>query len=541
MIYDFLIIGSGVAATALTERLLEKDRSASILILEAGRRVKTKDFALWQEHLVRDTLPYNDCKDLKYPDDPRNPDKDEENRSSGETEVDLRHSRLFVYGGSTMAWGGYSLRLRPEDFLLHSNTGKGADWPFGYDVLEEYYCQAERHLAVSGNSSDTTVRRSARYPFPHFPYTFEDKPVADAMDRLRITFGNMPIARRGYSDVPSRHAPCHTTGTCDYCPFGAKYVATNYLDDMRSWTDCPRLEVRLNAVVETIKTSSKTRAVSVTYTDRTTHKSISAEAERIIIAAGAIESAKLLQRSKPTEWPNGIGNDSGHVGANFVTHPLVIFNSPAHPNRDKLQPELDFPTLISRHFDTKDEQEAGKFVIINPPNHVNVNLAAHFKKGKTREAIDAYVGKPFLRALWCYVEVFGKNTNRISNLDDRRNTFKMLETEVNFSYRAMEDRVNEIARVIAQIYDAMGIREPQNLTRTIKWGAHHAASTCRMSVDPRDGVVDADLKVHGMENLYVCSNAVFPSIGAVNPTLTLTALALRLGDHLNGNRVRNDA
>src|SRR6266545_3299329 len=194
MIYDFLIIGSGVAATALTERLLEKDRSASILILEAGRRVKTKDFALWQEHLVRDTLPYNDCKDLKYPDDPRNPDNDEENRSSGETKVDLRGARLFVYGGSTMAWGGWSLRLKPEDFLLRSNTGQGADWPFSYDVLEEYYCQAERHLAVSGNSSDTTVRRSERYPFPHFPYTFEDKPVADAMDRLGITFGNMPIA-----------------------------------------------------------------------------------------------------------------------------------------------------------------------------------------------------------------------------------------------------------------------------------------------------------------------------------------------------------
>ena len=50
--------------------------------------------------------------------------------------------------------------------------------------------------------------------------------------------------------------------------------------------------------------------------------------------------------------------------------------------------------------------------------------------------------------------------------------------------------------------------------------------------EARDGVVDADLKVHGLDNLYVVSNGVFPNLGAVNPTLTLTALALKLGDHL---------
>jgi choline dehydrogenase-like flavoprotein len=68
---------------------------------------------------------------------------------------------------------------------------------------------------------------------------------------------------------------------------------------------------------------------------------------------------------------------------------------------------------------------------------------------------------------------------------------------------------------------------------TISWRADHAACTCRMSDDPRQGVTDRNLRVHGVDNLYVCSNAVFPNIGSVNPTLTLTALALRLGEHLN--------
>jgi choline dehydrogenase-like flavoprotein len=467
--------------------------------------------------------------------------------------VTLVGSRLFVYGGSTMEWGGWSLRLKPEDFMLHSETGRGADWPFGYDALEKYYCQAESHLAVSGNSSDATVARSADYPFRHFPFTFQDKPVIDAMEALGISFGNMPIARRGISDVRSRHAPCQTTGTCDYCPFGARYVASNYLDDLRTWTDCPGLEVRLNSVVETIDVdpSNKARAVRVTY--RTSDQLKTEEAERIIVAGGAIESAKLLQRSNQ-HCPSGIGNDSGHVGANFITHPMVIFNSPPMPNPLRLQPELDFPTLISRHFDTKAQQAAGKFMIVNPKDHVPVDIAVRLKDGKARPDVDAYLtngpdGHGFMRRFLVYVEVFGEKTNTISNYP-HPNRLGLLETVVNFSNNTMQNRVAEIAKEIAKIYTQIGaplglatqVTAEDVMRHThIDWGAHHAASTCRMSVDPRDGVVDADLRVHGMKNLYVCSNAVFPSIGAVNPTLTLTALALRLGDHLNGNRVRSDA
>jgi choline dehydrogenase-like flavoprotein len=56
--------------------------------------------------------------------------------------------------------------------------------------------------------------------------------------------------------------------------------------------------------------------------------------------------------------------------------------------------------------------------------------------------------------------------------------------------------------------------------------------TTRMATDPKHGVVDADLRVHGVDNLYVASSSVFPTVGYSNPTLTIVALALRLADHL---------
>ncbi len=62
-------------------------------------------------------------------------------------------------------------------------------------------------------------------------------------------------------------------------------------------------------------------------------------------------------------------------------------------------------------------------------------------------------------------------------------------------------------------------------------GLHHMGTT-RMHVDPRQGVVDENSQVHGTSNLFIAGSSVFPSGGYANPTLTIVALALRLGDHL---------
>jgi choline dehydrogenase-like flavoprotein len=81
-----------------------------------------------------------------------------------------------------------------------------------------------------------------------------------------------------------------------------------------------------------------------------------------------------------------------------------------------------------------------------------------------------------------------------------------------------------------QVIASMGYEIGQ--ARADKPGGHHASGTCRMGNDPTESVTDRDLKVHGVDNLYICSNAVFPTSSAVNPTLTLVALAFRLSEHL---------
>lgn len=523
---DTLVIGSGVAATALVQRLLAHDPAASILMLEAGERVKMQDAAIWQDHVVSGKLPYTPYLDAAYPDR----DQAGENISAGRTQVPLQGARVFTFGGSTIHWGGWCFRLKPEDFQLRSRVGRGADWPFDYAVLEPYYCQAEQHVGVSGDSGDTTVPRSAGYPFPAFPHTLQDRPVAAAMSALGIGCSHVPIARHGITDTFSRRAPCQTTGTCKYCPFGARYSANNILDDLREWEDHPNFSIRLDSVVEEIRMASRQRAAGVIVTDRRTGERIEVEAGRIVVAAGAIESAKLLQRSRSAGWKHGIGNDHQLVGRHLALHPYFTFSAGLAGNPQRLQAEMNFPTLCSRHFDSPAEQARGKFLLINPPAMPAVDILGLMRAGARRAEIDRRVSGPVQVQLQGMVETFGEHHNLVIGVE-RRNHMGLPETLVDFSEDGTDRRMAEIQVHVEAIFAAMGATPAGK--PSMSWRADHASCTCRMGHDEASSVTDADLRVHGTDNLHVCSNAVFPSVGAVNPTLTLTALALRLGDHLH--------
>jgi choline dehydrogenase-like flavoprotein len=75
------------------------------------------------------------------------------------------------------------------------------------------------------------------------------------------------------------------------------------------------------------------------------------------------------------------------------------------------------------------------------------------------------------------------------------------------------------------------VDDPSIWERTLASAAHHLG-TARMASSPTDGVVDANLQVFGMSNLYVCDGSVFATAGSVNPSLTITALGIRLAEYL---------
>jgi choline dehydrogenase-like flavoprotein len=520
--YQTVLIGAGVAAAAIAKTLLEGDPDHHLLILDAGPELVLKDRRAWWDYVISGRVAYAHCHDLPLPDPKGPPFAETENESAGPDTWIFQESRVMALGGSTTHWGGWALRFKPEDFQLFTNTGRGADWPLSYERdLETYYCKAEKFLSVAGSNEDRWTPRSADYPLPAFDFTAADGPMIDAFRKLGIKYGTMPVAR---------YRKCMTTGTCKYCPLGARFAAAYALHDLRDCGRYPNLELRTRCPVSALLHDRKNRMAGARYFDCATGLTREARGERFVVCSGAIESPKLLLRSRGPHWPNGVGNAHDLVGRNLISHTLIYALGSSKDNPHRYQQELDFPVLMSRHYDTPENQHDGKLFLFRDRTFPGVNLAKMMIDGKTREEIDRAVTGPATWSLQGFMEEFANPMNRVQ-LGHGLNRLGLPQTRVHFARaegfkEASEARLGWMRKVI----ETMGLDEIKCEVTTVR--GDHAASTCRMAKSPEAGVVDRDLAVFGVDNLHVCSNAVFPSGAAVNPTLTLTALSIRLGERL---------
>lgn len=511
--YQYVLIGSGVAATTLAKRLLEKDPRTSILMLEAGPKVPRMDRRAWWDYVVLDRRPYDYCRDI-----------DGENTTVGDIDWGFVDSRVMAYGGSTTHWGGWALRYQPEDFRLHTLTGEGGDWPLTYHDLEKYYVQAEQYLSVCGDITESwnKIRANQPYPLPDFGWTAADGLMVEAFNKVGIEPGKMPIAR---------YRRCMTTGTCKYCPLGSRFTAQGVLDQLTADPRFDNFEHRCLSPVMKLVTRTKSRIEAVEVLDTTTGEIERINGETFVVCAGTYESPKLLERSQSSLWDNGIGNDHDLLGRYIVSHSFFKVTGRFPHNKDHWVQEYDFPTLMSRTYDTEEQQKNGKLFLFKDRTLPNVDIAALMIQGKSRSQINAILSGPMDFQLQAFYEEKGQHRNRLSA---RRGTnrFGLPLTEIQYrrSPRFVKQATKQLQK-LKPVMDEMGCK----IVKPPDWdnpGGHHATSTCRMGETPHDGVTDRNTRVFGTKNLYVCSNAAFPSCTAVNPTLTLTAMSMRLADHL---------
>ncbi len=507
---SIIIVGSGVAGTTLARQLLASDADYQITMFEAGPDFTLGDRRIWLDYLMAHKNPYE-----SFIEDPR-----DENERFG-----LRGSRLFMKGGTTNHWGGETPRFKPEDFELKSRTRFGADWPISYNDLSPYYTKAEMHLGIAGDSDNNDPpRQGLKYPFPPTPFTLNNVVIINALKSLGMSYAHMPMARNANR--------CVTTGTCDYCLFNARYTATFDLMLLQNeYGD--KLDLRMESPVVKIVMDGKKRAKGVNFINHKTGNHESLESDAVVVCSGTFESTKLLLASANKDWSNGIGNDSGHVGRHLVGHPLMIVNGFKPGNPEKMHQEfVSTPTLVSRHFDIPQYQNKGKMLFIMR-DRSTVSLENDILSNMSRSKIDADLSSGMQLGLIGAMEQFESPENRI-RLGNGTTRHGLPTTKIEFgvnkiTHKTQQEYIVELTKVLKQA----GCTEDSIQTFSANPDGAHATSTCRMSHSDTDGVVDPNLRVHGTDNLYVCSNAVFPNVAAANPTLTVAALAIRLADHIN--------
>jgi choline dehydrogenase-like flavoprotein len=519
---EFLIIGSGVAGGLIAERLLARGRGP-VTMLDAGPNVLMRDRRSWLDALMSGSLPYNNLGDSRG-----------DFEASGSSPWNLRGSRLFARGGTTLHWGGWCPRMKPEDFELRSRIEFGGkDWPLRYRQLEPYYESAESFLQVAGDSADLDPPRRNPYPFEAAAYTMTDEPLLSTFKRLGVQHGHIPMARN--REHLHGHPACITIGTCRYCPIGGRFTADQSIDRLSDYAEQGKFRLLTRSPVTRLLLSGKRHVYGAEYLNLESGETGTIEAASVILCAGALETPKLLLASAhPSYWPHGIGNDTDQVGRYLVANPFLYAKGMRASNPNQCQTELHFRTLGSRHFDTPEHQREGK-LFLTKALEPQIKLAEQMAAGRSRVELEqASVGEQTME-LQGTLQTFSHFENRVT-LAPGTTRFGLPRTHIQTPTLGYSKSRSEFFLGWMQ-----SLLEQSGFTPIPKekWGhgiypqrGDHAMCTTRMAESEASGVVDSNLKVFGTDNLYILSNAVFPSGAAVNPTLTLVALGYRFADYL---------
>jgi glucose dehydrogenase len=510
------IVGSGIAGTAMAYLLTRK--GYDVVIFEKGPAYPYPHYPQFREriHYLYENPAYllpPDLKNLTFSGDPYLLPDDE---------------RYMVVGGTATHWGAAALRMVPRDFDTRSRYGYGDNWPLTYDELEPWYSAAEWFLGVSGTDADNPFapRRSRPFPLPPFALSYNDRQLAAQLREHGIVMHSTPQAR---TRLPYEQRPgCMNFGTCDFCPIGVRYSPNYHLDQAVATGRCT---VHANTSVKRIVMDKSNRARALVYQPNDAATEMEHGAKLIIVAAGTIESARLLLLSSRDRHPDGLPR-TDHVGQHFIFH---------HAWTGRWRPkEEQWPGSVGAHtgssYQFRDPPTSGKHggVIVELSNAMTIypELQSGFTMRPVEDKTPAeIVGLVKEMRRWRTIDLQGESiptAKKHVTLSERRDRFG--DPYAHLHYEAA-DFDHEAYRYVQQLFDKLVVAAGGNdahLDAEILYStqAHHMGG-CRMGADARDSVVDRFGKVHGTLNLFVVGGSNFVSTSASHPTLTIVALAMR--------------
>jgi len=518
---DVCVIGAGPAGALIAHRLA--DAGHDVVVLDAGPRFDPAELPEREERAIRPGAgaPWGTGVGEHAERDAY--------ASTGPRSYPLNETRVKGVGGSTLHWQGMVMRLHERDFRLASATGMGVDWPLSYADLRPYYAAAERAFGVAGASDNPFAPpREEPHPLPAFPPSYSDALFAEACESLNIATHSVPNARN--SESYQGRSECQGYGTCKpVCPSGAKYDATVHV----AKAEDAGARVIDRAAVQRLEHDSAGERVSaaVYATPDGEHRQ---EATEFVLAAGGVETPRLLLLSESAQYPDGLANSSGVVGRYFTDH--VYAGVGGVVDERTRQHHVGFNTTNSHQFydqPTDGSRTAIKLEFHNyaGPTPADVALSGDAIGDELLDEIRREYGTQV--GVGALVEQVPQHENRVrlhpSETDAHGNPVPDVVWSLDDRTRRTIERANEIQRSILDELDA-----------SIRWQvgpekagpASHHMGTTRMGTDPATSVVDPELRTHDLRNLTVAGSSVFPTTGAMNPTLTIAALSLYAADRL---------
>ena len=445
-------------------------------------------------------------------------------------------------GGGTVIYAGAWNRFQPSNFKVRTLDGVGADWPLSYDDLAPFYERVELQLAVHGVGGDPAYPHFDP-PLPPLPMGAIERRLFKAHERLgwHIWPGSNAIATVRHGGLN----PCVRRGACSApaCLDGAKASV-----DRTHWPTNIKLGVRLvqRARVIRVETNGKGLATGVTYVDRDTGKTHMQTSRIVIICANGIGTPRLLLNSATARCANGLANRSDLVGRNLMLHPFTTVTGLFDEGLDSWQGTAAQRAYSLEFAETGEGRGfyRGAKLMLMPTGSPLGAIGAHPWGTETEWGPEFHktVHKRFGRsAIWDIIaEDLPYAHNRVTLDPALKDDDGIPAPKVAYRYdegmyklqKFMQDKA-AISMREAGAYQTMAAPP----LRETGW---HILGTARMGNDPETSVVDGYGRSHDVPNLFVIDGSVMPTSGAVNPTATVAALALRNAEAIVANR-RNQA
>jgi choline dehydrogenase-like flavoprotein len=514
------IVGAGIAGTTIAYLLAQQ--GVDVAVFEKGPDYPYPHTPQFQEEVINRYT--GTLRDL-----PRGLRQIEQ---TGDLPFQVDDERYMRVGGMATIWGAITLRMQPADFQTRTLFGRGEDWPITYDTLEPYYSRAEALLGVSGSDTDNPFAppRSQPFPLPPFDLSYTDTLLADRLRAGGIHLHTTPQAR---TRLPYESRPgCQNYGTCWVCPLGVRYAPNYHLQQAVAGGRCT---LRSGVAVRRVVVDASGQARALLLRDLATGDEWEHSARVIVLAAGAVETIRLLLLSADDRHPDGLGNAGGQVGRRLgyhqIRHALLRYPQPVYPGR------VGAPTGESHQFINHDQRGTyGGVKIEFTETAPRPGIA-----DATFDALDdmAAASEFFTRTRWLWLHAESDMTERKyaalgSALDPLGDRVPAVHHEASAFDRATYDFARQLTGRMA---DASGAESwwMEPFETWTSW-SHHMGG-CRMGHSPDSGAVDPFGQVHGVPNLFTAGASSFVETSPVNPTLTLVALAIRTADYLRDQRL----
>lgn len=502
--YDAIVIGSGFGGSMTARQLVQA--GMRVLMLERGDWVQRSPENWGLQGSIDLTPHYDKSSPLRVV-------------AGGNKKVMGLYSCV---GGPSVFYGGVSFRFRERDFEPQEEitTGSGAEWPLRYRDLEPYYTRAEGLLNISGETGVDPTEPPRSVPLPQGPGPLAgiSRQVKGAAEQLGLRPFQLPLAIN-YADT-SRNT-CLQCTTCD--TYACAISAKNDLPVMVLGGLIERgLTLRPNTVVTRLHAENgRIRRVEAVAKD--TGEQLNFESDIVVLSAGALASPQLLLASGLQQF-----NPGGHVIGRYLMRHVNAIIFGIFPGQADKENRFHKQLAILDFYFGHPRASFGKLGSLQqmptPP------------KGLVQNAVPGVLGKllsqgvPLLTGLLAIAEDQPQYNNQLTIDPAQKDRFGLPQAVISHHYSkrdlaALDVLAGEAKKILKQ---AGALTHYVHHIRTFS----HAVGTVRMGADPATSALDEYCRFRGVENLFVVDGSFMPTSAALNPSLTIAANALRVGEKI---------